>query len=295
MVNVDLTPDVAVRLAAAFGTALKRDARVVASREGTPACRMIKRAMISGLSSTGVDVADLRVIPASVARHLVKSEGYRAGFHVGQSPVDPEVIRIQFFEQPGIEMTARLQTEVEKHFTRGELRRVSAAEVGTLSYPARIRESYASDLLATVDAEAIRRRGFRIVVDYGHSAASFVLPIVVGPLGVEAVAAHAFPSESAGAGPGVDASIAQAKRLVPAVGAELGVVFDQAGERLYLVDEQAREIPVEQALLLYRQPDRVERPQREARVPRDRDEPGRPARRGTRSSRSSARPPRCRR
>ena len=108
MVNVDLTPDTAVRLAAAFGTALKRDARVVASREGTPACRMIKRAMISGVSSTGVDVADLRVIPASVARHLVKSEGYRAGFHVGQSPTDPEVIRIQFFEQPGIEMTAGL-------------------------------------------------------------------------------------------------------------------------------------------------------------------------------------------
>jgi mannose-1-phosphate guanylyltransferase / phosphomannomutase len=28
-------------------------------------------------------------------------------------------------------------------------------------------------------------------------------------------------------------------------------VFDRAGERLYLIDEQAREIPVEQALLLY--------------------------------------------
>jgi mannose-1-phosphate guanylyltransferase / phosphomannomutase len=54
MVNVDLTPDVAVRLAAALGTALKRGARVVASREGAAACRMIKRAMISGISSTGV-------------------------------------------------------------------------------------------------------------------------------------------------------------------------------------------------------------------------------------------------
>src|SRR5204862_3494691 len=28
-------------------------------------------------------------------------------------------------------------------------------------------------------------------------------------------------------------------------------VFDQAGERLYLIDERAREVPVEQALLLY--------------------------------------------
>jgi mannose-1-phosphate guanylyltransferase/phosphomannomutase len=128
---------------------------------------------------------------------------------------------------------------------------VSASEVGTLSYPARIRESYASDLLTTVDADAIQRRGFRIVVDYGRSAASYVLPIVLGPLGVEAVAAHAFPSEGGGEAPGLAASIAQAQRLVPAVGADLGAVFDQAGERLYLVDEQAREIPVAQALLLY--------------------------------------------
>jgi mannose-1-phosphate guanylyltransferase / phosphomannomutase len=251
MVNVDLTPDVAVRLAAAFGTALERDARVVTSREGSPVCRMIKRAMISGLTSTGVDVADLRVIPASVARHLVKSEGYRAGFHVGESPNDPEVIRIQFFELPGIELTARLQAEVEKHFSRGELRRVSAAEVGRISYPARVRESYASDLLATVDADAIRARGFRIVVDYGFSAASSVLPLVLGPLGVESVAAHTFPSDGSGSGPGLAASLGQAKRLVPAVGADLGAVIDRAGERVYLIDEQAREVPGEQALLLY--------------------------------------------
>jgi mannose-1-phosphate guanylyltransferase / phosphomannomutase len=252
LINVDLTPDTAVRLAAAFGTALKRGARVVASREGSPACRMIKRAMISGLSSTGVDVADLRVIPAAVGRHLVKSESYAAGFHVGISPNDPEAIRIQFFERPGIEMTPDMQKEVEKHFTRGELRRVAAADVGSISYPVRVRESYAADLLQTLDVDAIRARSFRLVVDYGFSASSYVLPLVLGPLGVEAVAAHAFPSEGDG-GPAGDlaTSVGQAKRLVPAVGADLGAVFDRAGERLYLIDEQAHEIPVEQALLLY--------------------------------------------
>jgi mannose-1-phosphate guanylyltransferase/phosphomannomutase len=37
---------------------------------------------------------------------------------------------------------------------------------------------------------------------------------------------------------------------VSAIGADLGAVFDRAAERLYLVDEQAREVPVDQALLL---------------------------------------------
>lgn len=98
----------------------------------------------------------------------------------------------------------------------------------------------------------MRARRFRIVVDYGFSAASYVLPLVLDPLGVEVVAAHAFPNDgnAEGAGP-LAASIGQAKRLVTAVGADLGAVFDRPGERIYLVDEQAREIPVEQALLLY--------------------------------------------
>ena len=251
LVNVDLTPDIAVRLASALGTALKRSDRVVASRDGSPACRMIKRAMISGLSSTGVNVADLRVIPAAVGRHLVKAENFAAGFHVGLSPSDPEVVRIQFFEAPGIEMSSAMQKEVEKHFTRGEIRRVAASDVGTISYPARVREGYASDLLDTIDVEAIRERRFRLVVDYGFSASSYVLPLVLAPLGVEAVAAHAFPTDGGEAPSELATSIGQAKRLVAAVGADLGAVFDRSGERLYLIDEQAREIPVEQALLLY--------------------------------------------
>jgi mannose-1-phosphate guanylyltransferase/phosphomannomutase len=250
LVNVDLTPDVAVRLAAALGTALKRGDRVVASREGTPAARMIKRAMLSGIASTGVDVADLRVIPAAVARHLMKAEGFAAGFHVGTSQVDPEVVRIQFFEAPGVDMSQKMQSEVEKHVTRGELRRVAAAEVGAMSYPARVHESYASELLRTVDLAKVGERRFRIVVDYGFSAASYVLPLVLAPLGVEVVAAHAFPSEGDTGPTGLAAAIGHTKRLVSAIGADLGAVFDRAAERLYLVDEQAREVPVEQALLL---------------------------------------------
>jgi len=251
LVNVDLTPDTAVRLAAALGTALKRGARVVASRESPSACRMIKRAMISGLNSTGVDVADLRVLPAAVSRHLLKSQGYDAGFHIGVSHSDPEVLEIRFYEQPGIQLTAALQKEIEKHFTRHELRRAAFNSVGSVSYPARVREGYAQDLLATLDVGAIRSRGYRIVVDYGYSATSYVLPLMLGPLAVEAVSSHGFAADGREARSGIREAVGQTKRLVTAIGADLGVVFDRAGERLFLIDEQAREIPVEQALLLF--------------------------------------------
>ena len=181
LVNVDLTPEVALRVGAALGTALKRGARVVASRESAPAYRMIKRALISGLNSTGVQVADLRTLPAPVGKHLLKTQNYDAAFHVGASTTDPEAVQIRLFERPGVALSEAMQKEIEKHFTRQELRRVPFGAVGSIAYPARARESYASDLVDDLDVAAIRERGFRIVVDYGYSGGSFVLPLVFGP------------------------------------------------------------------------------------------------------------------
>ncbi len=253
LVNVDLTPEIVVRLAAALGTALKRGSRAVGSREGSEACELVERAMIAGLNSTGIDVADLQVMPAAVGRHLLKTSNYDVGFHVGTSNVDPEVLQIRFFEQPGIQITPALQKELEKNFHRSELRRAAYAEVGSVEYPARVREGYAQDLLARLDVEAIRARGFRLVIDYGHSAGSMVLLPVLGPLGIEAVSAHGFrrmPS-SGSRGTPLQESLGQAKRLVQAVGADLGAVFDRAAERLFLIDEQGHEIPAEKTLLLF--------------------------------------------
>ena len=171
--------------------------------------------------------------------------------HVGASTTDPEAVQIRLFERPGIALSSGMQKEVEKHFTRQELRRVPFAAIGSISYPARARESYASDLLADLDVQAIRARGFRVIVDYGYSAGSDVLPLVLGPLGVEAVTAHPFESDAGSPPVRLSVTIDQAKRLVPAVEASFGAVFDRSAERIFLIDETGREIRPDQALLLF--------------------------------------------
>jgi len=236
-----------VRLAAALGTALRRGDRVVASRASADACRMIQRALISGLTSTGVHVADLRISPAAVTRHVLKTQGLQAGVHVGRSSADPEMINIRVFEWPGNQMTAARQNEVEKHFSRHELRRATFAEVGETTYPARVRESYAQDILDSVDVEAVRRRRFRVAIDYGYSPAAFTLPLVLGPLGVEAIGTRGFYVEDDTAG---ELEPFDTRRIVTGVRADLGVVLDRAAERLLLVDERGESVPAELGLLL---------------------------------------------
>src|SRR4029079_9039665 len=196
LVNVDVLSEVAVRFGSALGTALKRGSRVVATRESAAAYRLVKRAIMSGLNSAVIQVVDLRTLPSPIGKHWLNAQNLDAAFHVGSSEIDPEAIQISIFERPGVAMAAGLQREVEKHYSRQELRRVPFAEVGSITYPARARESYADSLLGILDVEAIRARGYRIVVDYGHSSASVVLPLVRGPLGIEAITPHPFESEA---------------------------------------------------------------------------------------------------
>jgi mannose-1-phosphate guanylyltransferase/phosphomannomutase len=192
-------------------------------------------------------------MPAAVNRHFLKTEGFDAGIHVQPSPADPEVVQIRIYEPPGTPATPALVKEIEKHFSRQEFRRAAWNEVGEITYSARTAETYVQDLLATLDVQAIRSRGFRIAVDYAFSAASLVLPQVLGALDVESVASHAYVSErrQAPERATLAESLGQTKRLVQAVGADLGAVLDPAAERIFLVDDQAREVPVEQELLLF--------------------------------------------
>jgi mannose-1-phosphate guanylyltransferase/phosphomannomutase len=170
----------------------------------------------------------------------------QAGVHVGRSSLDPEVIQVRVFEWPGNQMTSGLQKEVEKHFSRHELRRATFSEVGETTYPARVRESYAQDMLDVLDVESIRARRFRIAVDYGHSPAAYTLPLVLGPLGVEAIGARSsFVEEVERELDSIDA-----RRIVTGVRAYVGFVIDRAAERLLLVDEEGEPVPADLGLLL---------------------------------------------
>ena len=212
---------------------------------------MIKRALITGLTATGVDVADLRVVPAPLNRHMLKVHGYDAGVHVGTSSADPESVEIRFYEPPGVQLGSALQKEIEKHYTRQELRRSAFNEVGSINYPAHIRDSYAQDLLDALDVAAIRGRRFRVVVDYGYSAATYVLPSILSDLAVQEVSVHGFDLEREPDRAADRDGTGDAQGLVEAVGAHLGAVLDRAAERLTLVDERGAEVPAEQTLLLF--------------------------------------------
>jgi mannose-1-phosphate guanylyltransferase/phosphomannomutase len=250
LVNVDITPDVACRIGMAYGTTLPRGARVVVSRDANAAARMIKRALISGLAATGVNISDLRVAMPAVTRHQLKIDERAGGVHVEISQADPEQILIRFFEAPGILVSDATLKAIERAYSRQEFRRVSAGEIGRLGYPSRATETYIQDLLEILDVNAIRDRGFRLVLNYAHSPAALVVPSMIGELGVELVAVDASLEADALPPQARREAREETARLVLAVGADLGVLLDVSAERIWLIDEHGIPIEAETTLLL---------------------------------------------
>ena len=68
LANVDLTPEMAMRLAMSYGSMLGRGEVVTVSRDCHEVSRIVSAAVVAGLNATGVDVRDLATATPAVNR-----------------------------------------------------------------------------------------------------------------------------------------------------------------------------------------------------------------------------------
>ena len=191
VVNVDLTPEFAARLGAAFGTILPKGSLVTINRDPHRSPRMLKRAIIAGLPSTGVNVWDLGTQPVPVARHFTGHSNAVAGVHVRLSPYDERMVDIRFFDHKGASLGEANRRQVEQCFFREDFRRVYLDDIGTIAYAPEAVELYSRDFLQAVNRDAIRNTHFYIVVDYANSPVANVFPSILNELGCNVVALNA--------------------------------------------------------------------------------------------------------
>ncbi|HUQ38618.1 MAG TPA: mannose-1-phosphate guanyltransferase [Acidimicrobiales bacterium] len=240
LANVDITPELAVRVAMAYATTLKKGASVTTSRDSSRAARALKRAVMVGLNAAGVNVSDLEVATVPVTRFHVRATQGQGGITVRLSEGDPQSVTIRFFDAEGIDLDETAHRKIERLFYREDFRRARAGEMGDIGFPARALEFYTEALMATVDTALISHAAFKVVLDYGYGSASFVMPNVLAKLGADVLSVNPYAA-TAGAAAFDRASHAEkVSELVKASGAHLGAVLDPGGERITLIDDSGR-------------------------------------------------------
>lgn len=246
--NIEITPEFAAKLGAAFGATLARNQSIVVSRGASSASRVFSRAFASGLLSCGINVVDLQTLPIPVMRYELKSGKHGGGVHVRQNPVDYHITDLIFIGPDGMDLPTRKTRAIETLFAREDFRRVGVESVGTLDYPTRIVESYRSDFLKHIDVEAIVNRRFKIVIDFIHGGASEIFGSIFSTLNAELISINAFPNPTLPPAQSSN-SIEQLGSIVKSLGADFGIQLARSAEKITVVDRDGERIS-DQLLLL---------------------------------------------
>ncbi len=253
IVNIDITSEFAAKLGAALGASLPKGNYVAINRDIHRASRMIKRALISGLPGTGINVLDLGTVPIPVLRHHVRThDDVSAGIHVRLSPFDQRVLDIRFTDEEGLNQSTSEERNIERIFFREDFRRAYLNEIGSIDYDRVAIENYKKDFLKNVNVERIRKRKLRVVVDFSHGLASDTLSELLTELDVDVLALNARLDETKLAMLEAEfrANRETMGKIVAALGADLGIQLDVGGEKIFIVDETGRALSDETAAAL---------------------------------------------
>jgi len=245
LVNVDLTPEFAARLGAAFGASLPKGSTVVTNRDVHRSPRMLKRGIISGLPSAGVNVLDLGETPIPVARFATRTRGAAGGVHVRLSPYDARVVDIKFFDRNGQDLPKSTERNIESVFFREDFRRVYLDEIGAISYAASVVEDYTQAFMQSLHVDAIREANPYIAVDFANSTTASVLAPILTKLNCRVVALNESVDETkmSISTEEFHQSIEQLGKICGALETGLGVRLDVGGERIFVVDSAGLEVP----------------------------------------------------
>jgi mannose-1-phosphate guanylyltransferase/phosphomannomutase len=247
LVNIDITPEFAAKLGAAYGAILPKGCTVMVNRETHHTPRMIKRAIISGLPSAGVNVSDLGNIPVPVARYNTRiTDNVAGGLHVRLSPYDNRVIDVRFFDKRGLDIDKNTERKIENVFFREDFRRVYLDEIGRIDYAQQPIDRYQADFLKRIDIDGMKKydRGRKVVVDYSSANTSAVLSPLLDQMGCDVVALNAAVDESK-----LFRTTEQFQEAMKRLGviastleADLGIKLDTGAEKLFAVDSRGQQI-----------------------------------------------------
>jgi mannose-1-phosphate guanylyltransferase/phosphomannomutase len=252
LINVEITPELCVRLASAYATTLKKGAVVSTSRDVSRAARALKRAVHSALNASAINVIDLEAQPLPVARFETARGQCSGGIAMRTTPGDPQSIDIIFLDANGADLSQAAQRKLDRVFSRQEYRRAFPGEIAELTYPPRVVEAYTDELMRTVDMSGISGTDLKVVADCAGGTASLVLPALLGRIGVDVLTVNnrldeATPTQSLAQ---TRAGMHRLAELVSSSRAAFGVRFDPVGERITLVDDKGAMVSDERALLV---------------------------------------------
>ncbi|RLI25563.1 phosphoglucosamine mutase [Candidatus Bathyarchaeota archaeon] len=250
--NVDLTPQLALKIGLCMANYLGPGKTVVVGRDPRTSSAMLSMAVSSGLLSGGCNVKDVGLVTTPALSFAVKTLKADGGVMITASHNPPEWNGIKLWNGDGSGFSRTQDRVIEDMLRRGEFRHVDWSHIGRLERVEGIPDMYVEGILSRVDVDTIRRRGYRVVLDCGGGSACYSSPKLLRKLGCDLKVINCRPDgffKQRLPEPRPE-NLSRLMETVRSIGADLGVAHDGDADRAAFIDEKGRYVQGDRILAL---------------------------------------------
>lgn len=244
-VDDNLTPIDIVKFTSAFGywlqkTENRKDLTLVIGRDARISGKMVNSLVTATLQGLGINVIDLGLSTTPTVEVMVPELNADGGIILTASHNPKQWNALKLLNRKGEFISGEDGTEVLKIAETADFNFAEVDELGTYTTQEDGFDIHIQKILdlPMVDAEAIKQKKFKIVLDAVNSTGGIAVPMLLEKLGCEVVELYCEPNGHFPHNPEpLKEHLGDICELVKSEKADMGIVVDPDVDRLALVDE----------------------------------------------------------
>ena len=233
--------DFTINLSEAIGTYFG-EGELLCGQDGRVSSPALAGATVSGLMSSGRDVAEAGLVPTPALQYAVKSMGFKGGVMITASHNPPEYNGVKVVGSDGVEIPRLDEQRIEKIFFDRSQTKADWKSIGVARSDPSVVRNYITGILSKINTKLISGRKFTVVMDAGNGAQCVAAPYLVEALGCKLITLNSVvDGKFPGRGPEpTPETLKDLSGAVKSVGADLGAAYDGDGDRSMFCDEEGR-------------------------------------------------------
>ncbi|MDR7870651.1 MAG: phosphoglucosamine mutase [Tissierellaceae bacterium] len=238
--NTELTPELAFKVgrAAAYILSNGENGKVLVGKDTRASGDMLESALVAGITSMGLDVVLLGIIPTPAVAYLTRKYSALAGVVISASHNPGEYNGIKFFDNKGLKLPDEMEDKIEeivKDSKELDTHRPTGERIGRVNIEKNSSTDYKEYLKSTINIDLT---GMKIAMDCGHGALYNIGPEIIRELNGQVVVVNDTPD-----GMNINRKCGSTnpdiiKNLVIEEKADMGISFDGDGDRIIAVDNK---------------------------------------------------------
>lgn len=218
-------------------------AKILIGKDTRISSDVLEAALIAGITSVGVDVQLLGVVPTPAVAYLVTSHNADAGVMISASHNSVEYNGIKLFSGTGFKLPDSVEEEIEALILDNpeQILLKNGCEIGRVSLMAEAADEYIDHVKSTVDEYAdvlaFREHGLTAAIDCANGSASVTAEKLFTEIGVNCLMLSNTPdgcniNDNCGS-----THLDNLQRFVTENNCDLGIAFDGDADRCLAVDK----------------------------------------------------------